>query len=114
MKEAQTGREESDDGGGFMAPGREGRRRSGLVVILEKARQAVLIIQTGVKVPAYGPRMPIAQPVVQPLVIGVVEALLLHRPFQIPVDLGHEQEFRMLLPNRGDCPWPERLGPVAP
>ena len=40
--------------------------------------------------------MPFAQAVVESFVVGVVEALLLQRPFQVPVDLGHEEELRML------------------
>src|SRR5258708_14539535 len=38
------------------------------------------------------PRLPRAETVVQALVIGVVEALLQHDPFEVPVDLGHEAE----------------------
>ena len=34
------------------------------------------------------------QPVVEPFVVGVVEALLLQFPFQVPVHLGQEQEVR--------------------
>src|SRR6476469_5738102 len=46
---------------------------------------------------AYGPGVALAQTIVQPFVVSVVETLLLHRPFQVPVDLRHEHEVRRLL-----------------
>ena len=75
-----------------------GKRRGGprLVVVLEEAGQLVLIVEPGVKMLADGPGMAFAEAVVEPLVVGVVEALLLERPFQVPVDLGHEAEAGML------------------
>src|SRR5512132_578198 len=39
-------------------------------------------------------------PVVQTLVVAVVEALLLQRPLQIPISLGEEQESRIRLADR--------------
>ncbi len=46
--------------------------------------------------------------VVQALVIGVIEALLLKRPFQVPVDFGQEDEFRVGGAGAGDGLRPER------
>ena len=94
VKEAQARRQEGDDGGGFVAAGREGCRRPRLVVVLQEPGEPVLIVEAGVEVLAHRPRVPLAEPVVQPLVVGVVEALLQHRPFEVPVDLGHEAEAR--------------------
>ena len=54
------------------------------------------------------------EPVVQPLVVGVVEALLLQVPLQIPVDLGHEQEAGMLFLDARDGVGPEGLSLDAP
>jgi hypothetical protein len=34
----------------------------------------------------------VAQAIVESLVVGVIEPLLLERPFEVPVDLGHEGE----------------------
>ena len=48
----------------------------------------------------------LAQTVVQALVVGVVEALLLQRPFEVPVDLNHEEEAWGALAHP-----PRRLGP---
>ena len=36
--------------------------------------------------------MALPEAIVEPFIVGVVEALLLERPFQVPVDLGHEEE----------------------
>src|SRR4029453_14890158 len=47
----------------------------------------------------------VQNPVVQSLVVAVVEALLLQRPLQIPISFSEEQESRIGLPDRGDhCP----------
>ena len=58
---------------------------------------------------AHRPGVPFAKPVVEPLVVGVVEALLLQRPFQIPIDLGHEAEARDALAHALDRLRPEGL-----
>ena len=59
-------------------------------------------------------RVPFAQAVVEPLVVGVVEALLLQRPFHVPIDFRHEAEVRNLLAHAADRLGPERLGRDAP
>ena len=41
---------------------------------------------------AHRPGVALAKAIVEPLVVGVIEALLLQRPFHVPVDLGHEEE----------------------
>ena len=79
-----------DDGRGLVHAGREGRGGPGLVVVLQEPGELVLVVEPGVQVLAHRPRVSLAQAVVEPLVVGVVEPLLLHRPFQVPVDLGHE------------------------
>ena len=79
---------------------REGCSRPRLVVVFHKAGQLVLIIEPRVEMLAHRPRVPLAQAVVEPFVVGVIESLLLQRPFQVPVDLGHEAEVRILLAAR--------------
>ena len=56
----------------------------------------------------------LAQAVVEPLVVRVVEALLQHRPLEVPVDLGHEAESRRARPNALGHPRPEQRRPAAP
>ena len=93
-KNRRPGREERDDRRGLVHVRRERGRRARLVVVLQEARELVLVVEPGVEVLAHRPRVAFAQAVVEPLVVGVVEALLLQRPFQVPVDLGHEAEAR--------------------
>ena len=83
-------------------------------MVFEKARQLVLVIQASVEMLAHGAGMTFTQAVVQTLVVSIVESLLLHRPFPIPVDLGHELEVRMFAPHGLGCLRPEELSPDAP
>ena len=54
------------------------------------------------------------QAVVEPLVVGVVEALLLEGPLEVPVDLGEEEEARDLGSDGLRGPGPERRGGDPP
>ena len=114
VKETQTRGQERDDRRGFMHVRRERGSRPRLVVVFQEAGQLVLIIEPRVEMLAHRPGVTLAQAVVQPLVVGVIESLLLQRPFQIPVDLGHEPEVRMLPPHGLGRLRPEELGPDAP
>ena len=96
VKETQTGGQEREDCRGFMHVRRERGRRPRLVVVFHEAGQLVLIVEPGVEMLAHRPGVPLAEAVVEPFVVGVVESLLLHRPFPIPVDLGHERKFGCL------------------
>ena len=104
VEESQPGRQKRDDGRRLVHSGRERGGRPRLVVVLQEAGQLVLVIQPGVEVLAHRPRVSLAQAVVEPLVVGVVEPLLLQRPFQVPVDLGHEAEARDPLPDAPRSP----------
>ena len=53
-------------------------------------------------------------PVIELLVIAEVEPLLLERPLQVPVSLGHETELRVRELDRGDEGGPVVLGRLAP
>ena len=65
-----------------MPAGREGRSGPGLVVVFREPGELVLVVEPGVEVLAHRPRVALAPAVVEPLVVGVVEALLQQRPFE--------------------------------
>jgi len=94
MEEAQPRRQEGDDRRGLVNFRWERRGRARLVVVFQKAGELVLVIEPGAKMLAHRPGMTFAQAIVQPLVVRVVEPLLLQRPLEVPVDLGHEAEVR--------------------
>ena len=72
--------------------GREGRGCAWLVVILQETGELVLIVEAGEQMLPHGSGMAFAQAIVEPLVVGVVEPLLLHSPLEIPIDFSHEAE----------------------
>src|SRR5215510_7864975 len=63
---------------------------------------------------AHLPGVTLAEAIVQSLVVGVIETLLLQCPFQVPVNLGHEAETRNALPNELGCLRPEERSALAP
>ena len=67
----------------------------------------ILEIEPGVQVLADRARVAVHQPIVEPLVVGGVEALLLERPFEIPVDLGQEKKAWRFGADRRRDPRPE-------
>ena len=95
-------------------PGRERRRGPGLVVVFQEPGQLVLIVEAGLEVLSHRPRVPLAEAVVKPFVVSVIEPLLEHRPFQVPINLGHEAEVRVLLPNSLSRLRPEQIGAATP
>src|SRR4029077_12466366 len=114
MEEAQSGRQESDDRRhAVLRPGKFGRGAR-FVMVFEKASELVLVIEAGEQVIADRLDVTLSQAVIEPLVITVVEALLLRGPFEVPIDLGHECEGRILRMNRGRGLWPERLRGQTP
>ena len=76
-------------------------------MVLSEAHHVPLVSQISAQVLANRPRRPLDQPVVQPLVVGVVEALGQQFPFHVPIDLGQEQEIGVLLLDSGDDHLPE-------
>ena len=114
MEESQARRQERDDGRGLVHAGREGCGGPGLVVVLQEACELALVVEPGVEVLADRPGVSLAQPVVEALVVRVVEPLLQHRPLEVPVDLGHEAEARHALPHALGHPRPEGRRPAAP
>ena len=59
-------------------------------MILHEARELALVVEAGVEMLPRRSRVAVAEPVVQPLVVAVVESLLHQWPFQVPVGLGQE------------------------
>ena len=60
----------------MLRPGKFGRGAR-LVVVFEKARELVLVVETGEQMTTDRPGMALAQAVVKPLVVAIIEALLL-------------------------------------
>src|SRR5215472_2365925 len=100
MEKPQTGRQKADDRRRPML--RPGKFRCGawLIVVFEKARELVLVVEAGKEMTPDRRGMPLSQPVIEPLVVAVVKALLLQSPFEVPINLGHECESRMFCMHR--------------
>src|SRR4029077_9602396 len=96
MEESQAGRKKAYDGRGLVHAWRKGRGYPRLLLVLQEPRELALVVEPGMEVLAHGSRVPLAQAIVEPFVIGVVETLLQHRPLKVPVDLGHKAEMRNL------------------
>jgi hypothetical protein len=92
VREAHAGGAATQHRGGGVQLRRESRRRTRLVVVLEEARQAILMVEVGLTALAHRAGIRLAQAVVQAFVVVVVETLLLQRSVQVPVGLGHEGE----------------------
>jgi hypothetical protein len=76
-------------------------------VVLNEVGQATLVSRVGPQVGAQRHQVTIAQVIVEPLVVGVVEAELLQPVLEIPVDLGQQQEIRVAGLSSRDGPRPE-------
>src|SRR5215469_13092932 len=109
VKESQTWTQKSQDGSRAMNVRRECRGCPGLVMVFEKAHRLFLKIFVRVKMLAHRPRVLVQKTVVEALIVGKIKALLLERPFQIPVNLGHKEEIGLLRVNGLECKRPERL-----
>ena len=76
-----------------------GRKRgggSGLVMVLDEADQPLLVRQDQPEMQPHVLGVVMLQPVVESLVVAVIEPLLLQFPFQVPVGLGDEQKIGVL------------------
>src|SRR5437879_2278964 len=82
MEEAQPGGQIGDDRRCLMNLWRECCRSPRLVVVFRKAGQLVLVIRPGLEVLPDRPGLPLSETVVKPFVVGVIEPLLLQRPFE--------------------------------
>ena len=70
-------------------------RRARFIVVLDESDQPLLVVRIGLEVPTDRVGRVVDEAVVQALVVAEVEALLLQRPFHVPVRLGHEQKLGM-------------------
>jgi len=70
--------------------GCEGCGGSRLIVIFKETRRLLLEQKVGSEMVADGLNMPITEAVVEPLVVGVVEPLLLQGPLEIPVHFSQK------------------------
>ena len=84
VEEAEPRREEREDRRRAVHLGREDRGGARLVVVLEEAREPVLVVEAREEVLPDGPRLAALEAVVEPLVVRVVEPLLLKRPTRGP------------------------------
>src|SRR5262245_114997 len=94
MKEPQARRQVGDDRGRFVHRRCKRGGRTRLVMVFHEARDLVLIVEAGGQMLPYRSGTALAQAIVETLVVRVVEPLLLHGPFEVPIDLGHEAEPR--------------------
>ena len=101
VDEPRPGLAQRGHGGGPRPLAREGRRRTRLVVVLDEANEPLLVGELRREVPDHLPCLVGRKTVIEPLVVAVVEALLLKRPLEVPVRLGHEHEPRMDAPTEG-------------
>src|SRR5205823_3197630 len=108
VEEAQPRRQERDDCRGLMNSWRERGGRPRFIVVFQEAGQFVLVIEARVEMLAHRPGMMVAEAVVESFVVGVVETLLLQGPFQVPVDLGHEQKARNPFAHALGSLWPKQ------
>src|SRR5262249_41251732 len=107
VEEPQSGREEGYDGRGLVNSGSKCGRRAWLVVVLEEASHPFLVVRPRIEVFAHRPGVTLAESVVEPLVVGVIKALLLQRPFQVPVNFGHEAKVGYSVADAPGRPRPE-------
>src|SRR5580704_1906662 len=95
MEESCAGEGRYCDRGGPLLCGREGRCGPRLVVVLEEAKQLLLVDKVSTEVKANTLRIFMLQAIIEPLVVTEVEPLPLQLPLQVPVSLGNEAEVLM-------------------
>src|SRR5688500_18732922 len=97
MEETQAGGKKGENRRRFVLAGVKRGGSAGLIVILQEAGELILVIDAGAEMVANRPDMPFAETIVKALVVSVIEALLLHGPFHVPVHFRHETELGMLI-----------------
>src|SRR5215218_5104549 len=93
---------------------REDPGRPRLVVILEEASQARLVVEAGREMVADGGGVGAAQSIIEPLVVAIVEALLQQLPFEVPIGFGQEGEVAASFAHSPYRLWPKRRRRPAP
>src|SRR6476646_2553278 len=107
MEEPQSWTKKRQHRGGAMLVDRKHGSCPGFIVILQKARRSPLELHISTEVIPHCAGMPVAETVVEPLVVCVIEALLLQSPFEIPIHLCHEQKVRPASADGVHCLGPE-------
>src|ERR1700689_498052 len=102
MEESCSGKRRHSDCGGQLLGGRKRCCRPGLIVVLQKAQQVLLVSKAGKEMESNTLRIAMFQPIIEPLVVAEVEPLALQLILQVPVSLGDETEVRMHVLNSGD------------
>src|SRR5271169_5183966 len=95
MEESCSREAGNRDCGGLLLGGRKGRCGPGLIVVLEEAKQLLLVGKVGTKMKPNSLCIVMFQAIIEPLVIAEVEPLLLQFPLQVPVSLGNEEKVWM-------------------
>src|SRR6516225_7399476 len=114
MEEPQSRGQEGDDRRRLMLSPRKFGRGARLVVVFEKARELVLVIEPGEQMTTDRPGMTVSQPVIEALIVTIGKTLLLQGPFEIPIHLRHKGEVRIFLVHRRGRLRPERLRRQSP
>src|SRR5215469_11343027 len=114
VNKPEAGTKKGQNCGSLMSFRRKNGGGARLVMVLKKPDRLSLIIHVRAEVIANGPRVTFAQTIVKTFVVGVIEALLLELPFQVPVGLGHKEEAGLPRTSSRDRFGPERFGALAP
>src|SRR5438270_10694037 len=71
-------------------------------MVLNETHQLVLVIETSSEMQSNAFRAVAFQPVVEPLVVAIVETELHQLPFQVPIDFRQKKHVGVLEPHGGD------------
>ena len=97
-------------GRGPFGVGRKAAGDAGLVMVLQETHQPGLVAQVRAQVVPDGGGVLAQDPVIEPLVVAEVEALLLKLPLHVPVGLGDHHRLRMPGAQLAEHGRPELLG----
>ena len=88
--------------GGLLLCRRKSRCGPRLIVVLEEAKQLLLVGKISTEMKPNTLCIVMLQAIIESLVVTEVEPLLLQLPLQVPVSFGNEEELRMLFPDGWD------------
>src|SRR3989440_7773901 len=71
-------------------------------MVLNETHQLVLVIETSGEMQSMAFRVVAFQPIVEPLVVAIVETELHQLPFQVPIDFRQKKQVGVLEPHGGD------------
>ena len=102
MEESCSRQSGNRDCGSLLLCERKSRGGSRFIVVFQKAQQLPLVGQVSAKMKPDAFRIFMLQPIIKPLVVAEIEAMLLQFPLLVPVSLGNEADVRMRSLNGGD------------